>query len=439
MARHLQTYVRRLDLETGSYELYDGQAVAAPTTTPNGEGPAWRVHEIGSDRADEGWLAWATLPSDAEGGYVVDADAGGERTIRTPTIEASRARAWQAIELHAVEPAGTSVRYRLWDGAAAWWWTGAAWSTPGAGEWNTAAELAAHVATFPATTRTLAVIARLSSTRSTATPMFYGADVAYGCAVVGDLDDALIRTLQQSIRDELTATTEARVKLGEATDTVELVTEQQYTLTGVAAAYNLTDDPYEAAPLSGTFTAGDPAVLVLAGAQDEGDVLLLELEYSPDVVVRRHREIEQVAALPAIRIYPTTDDEQLGGQGEQLVRDLEASPPTALALRAPHLLRVSLEVRVIAALGNDAERLVRALRTGWLRSGGRVLVSPDTGRVISVAEVTPFRAVVGSLAMGVVEHRATWALTCELANADTADDAVLVRAGGVAVSTEDRT
>ena len=126
------------------------------------------------------------------------------------------------------------------------------------------------------------------------------------------------------------------------------------------------------------------------------------------------------------------------GQGEpMLVRDLAASPPTATALAVPDLLTVRLELRVVAELSTEVQRVITALRA-WLGGArGRTLVSPETARIVEVRELDDFEASTAALAQGVHEARATWALIFQSSRALAASATTLVREGGIDIAAEE--
>lgn len=473
MARQLQALTATLTLDPKAYRLRAGQAVGACPRSDT-EAVAWeqvgptnrlgldelRAGFEGRDDADR-YQARATLAQ----GWATDADydtgANGPRTARTWTLEAAGVRAWLGLELAYVEPdADTSVLFRLYDGDTGdeLYWTGAEWAagTPGddtAAEWNTGPDLQAGFPSLPGNVRRLAVLAWLRTDTKDARPGFYGARVAYAVRQVAPLDDALIRTLLASLRAELRATGVMEWETEATTASVELVPAGldvgpdpfAYQVTGVDAVFNLTDDPDELTELPGSFAGGTwtPTTPIPAGK-----VVRLEFRYVPDLVARRHQDVEALARLPAIYLAPSGPPAlSYRPQGAFLVRNLEADPPTALELPDPELVTVPLELRVVAELGADVERLAQALTT-WLatRPDGapglgqaRELVSPETGQVVQVRATSRPVETPALLAQGVAEARASWLLTFARASAHTVTTAPLVNEAGPTLSVQELT
>lgn len=460
MARRLQTTIVDLVLSDREFELRTGDEVGALPRSPDDDALTWELASsarlVGDAAFGAAWEtraplefmgARATLPATA-GVYPADLV---ERTCRTPTLAAEGVRAYQALELFFDEPldpdgdpSGATVRFRVWNGAAELWWDGADWDTPGAGDWNTAAELQSNIADLAPTTRELAVVALLATTDPAYTPSFFGARLAYGCREVGDLDDALTRTVLASLQDELVDVTGVAEFTVAAGATLSIGGEQLFDVRGVQAVFDLTADPGETTELDGTFTVGDVDANPPEAATWEPDdpfvagrVIRCEFAYAPHVVVSQHRDIEELDRLPAVYLSPNGAPTRLASQGEVLVRDLYGDPPTAVALPAGELLEQRLELRVIAELANDVHRLSRALRQWFGGQGGRTLVSPESGRAVHVREIEPLQTTTGLLAQGVQEARGAWVLTYRATGLDTASARTLVGEAGVSITITD--
>ena len=169
----------------------------------------------------------------------------------------------------------------------------------------------------------------------------------------------------------------------------------------------------------------------------------MEYRYTPDLVVRRHQDLEELAALPAVYLAPAgTPATVQRAQGAFLVRDLGADPPTAWEFPEPEIVGLQIEVRILAELWSDVERLGQAL-TRWITTRpdgapglglGRDLVSPETGQPVRVQSLALPVESAPSLAAGVAEARAVWLLTFGRWTAHTVTAAPLVRETGATVT-----
>jgi hypothetical protein len=432
-----------LELTPAAYELHEGAEVGDVPRSPSRSDLVWELSHGGPawQSAAEWHTARVTLPTSG-GGVVTDAEfGGGNRTARTARVTARAVREWAALELYALEPAGTSIGYRLEDGSAEWWWDGSAWSdAPASSEWNTAAELEANVSTWPSTARRVAVVAKLSSTSATARPVFYGARVAARAMELdGEEGDALYRGLLGSLRASLRV---AGVQEGAAVDADELyVGGGTVEVITVDHAYDLTADPNAVTALAGTHNPGDPTQAIPStwspsSPATVGNVYRLEYTWRPFIVARQHPEIEQLDRIPAVYLaFASAAPSVLAHSAPLLVRDLHASPPTALEL-SQEQRQQTIEIRIVAELGSQVRQITRVL-SAWLGSSRhRLILSPETGQAIGVHEIEPPGSGNDGIAQGVHEARARWALTYSAITSGEFRARTLIKTGGVTTTEE---
>jgi hypothetical protein len=458
MARQLQAMIATLSLDPEDYRDRNGDQVGDVPRAPTRSDVAWEIaaslNQVGDSygaatwegTGPDRWTSRVALPL-VGASYVTDATFGASpRTARTPTLEAAGLRAWLAIELAHLEPldpdgapSGATVRFRLWDGTGDLWWSGIEWETPPSStDWNTEAEVVAAFPELPGNVRALAVVAKLGTTDGDYTPAFYGARVAFGVRQVSAWDDAVIRTLVASLRAELGITGVIEFTTDAETDAIELPGEEwPYDVIGVDAVYDLTEDPDELAELPGAWAAGSwtPTDPIPAA-----HLVRVEFRYVPDVVARRHQDMEDLARLPAIYLSTAgTPATLVRSQDVIQVRDTTTDPPTAVVLAGPTLVTLQLQLRIIAELGSDTERIAQAVRS-WLGSRAyRRLISPETGELVTVHETTPAVESSDTLAQGVAEARASWLLTFYAPSAQTSTTETLVREDGITVTASDPT
>ena len=478
MARLLTDHVLELLLAPGDYQLREPDDDVGAMVRSDDElvlwdvrSPTWRAgsSSLGgfTGTAGDRFEARATLPATrrsdglalrhgGDGGnleaggayryrYTTDALAGADRTVRTPRLEAAGVRAWKAIEPLIVVPEapddvvgdGAAVLFRVWDGTDELWHDGVEWSAAGADEWNSEAELVAAFPSLPASVRTFALVAKLSTSDDRLAPAFMGCRLVYSCRQVDALDDALIRTVLASLRDELLVPGIMVWNTTADTDTVDLANEVAgewaYDVQAVLEVFNLTDDPDELAPLAGTFAAG---VWTADDTIASGSQVRLEFSYVPHLVASLHPEAVQLERLPAVYLATAGEAQVLRPGGYLEVRDTTAALPTSEQLRHPSSVRQPLELRLVAGLASDTRRLRQAL-ANWLgEAGARVLISPETGELIEVREVTPPADTGAVFAVGVAESRAGWLLTYPRPGRDTTTPTSLLRTSGLITTTD---
>jgi len=453
MARRLRTVIQTLDLVPDAWVHFEGATVGAMPRTPSDDDVVWDVASVTSPGADSSGAGWhmrqdglaqgrATLPQDAVSDYITDAVfdvvSNGHRTVRTPIMSAAGLRGWLRIEPLYLEPdAAATVTFRIHDGTDDLYWDGAAWSVASdeATHWTTPAALIANFASLSSGVRSFALVARLSTTDVDYTPSFGGCVVAYGLRDDGDDTDALLRTLRRKLLDEIRPSLVAEWTTTASTAVVDVSDggEWAYQLTDVLAAYNLTDDPLELAPLSGSFVSPDwtPDTPI-----DAAKRVRLEGEYSPDVVLQRHRDVVALERLPSI-VLTVGDVERSRTSIPAEVRDIDASPPVTYQLGGIATVEADLVVTVGAELGSDVSRITAALNAWLGGSGYRRLVSPESARAVAVQEVEGFRRAVDRLGSGISEARATWRVTYHESGADSLAAVTMTRAGGIAIQIEE--
>lgn len=472
MARRLQALILDLGLTEREYRYREAQAVGAPGLSDS-DALEWLIPEVlwgvGDDDTGARFLgtrgdrfaAGVQLTRASSGKWTTDTDydtgTNGPRTVQSPRVEAAGVRSWVGLELkYNAEGSGTSALFRIVDIATGdqLYWDGGDWVAGTAGddtvaEWSTAQVAQDNFGSLPHNVRKLAILCWLRTSSATATPRFYGARLAYGVRQVDSLDDALKRTLLKSLRDELRAIGVDAVTTSETTASFQIAgTERAYEVTAVSAVFNTTADPDELTELPGTFDAGPPATWTPTTPIASGQTVRIEFDFRPDLVVRRHMDLATLAKLPALYLAPSGPPAAVHrAPAPMVLRDLNASPPTAIELSAPETVSVPLEIRIVAELENDANRLRRELARwftvapdGQERGRGRrrVLLSPETGQTVSVRMTSLPVPTPQSLAQGVAEARAVLLLTFQRATAETTTTATLARSGGITVETQEK-
>lgn len=407
MPRALQDLVLDLLLDPDELVLRDG--LEAPAVTPSAASLAWVLPSGSSRSRSAGWRPYVTIPLTAAG-YVTDAEAGDgvERVVRTPTLAASRLRAWRGLEplVDADADAGTSVTYRLRTDGGDLVWSAAeqAWVEAEEGDWTSGEDLEEHAEDLPGSVRRLSVLCRLSTTSSSAAPRVYGVRFAYAVAWRSAADDALLRALLpllQAVRIDVEIEEESNGSVMTdfaAGGSADLVQE-------VLGVYDLDDDPDEEAPLPGalagtvwTFEDAPPA-----------HHLRYVVRVRPDIVVRRHPDAEELRALPAVYVFPAGDSARVRG-GDPGVLGARTSNPRRIPRADAET--VGLTLLLLGAWAQDVEALADALHSEVLGEGGhRVILSPESGLPVAIRSDSAILEAAETLATGVMQARGSWILT----------------------------
>ena len=441
MARTLTPIAAVIDLDPDTYELRTGSPY--PTVSPSGS----LVCTLGSDAVPNTISVQLNADGTPVDDDTFDVSTNGPRVIDLPVIAGTGIRAWYGIEVFPyVQPADTALLFRVHDGTDDLWWDGAAWSVASTiSHWNTVDELLAAFASLGAGVRSMTLRVWLQvDAGAEASPELHSIAVLYGVRDRGDEDDALLRSLSLALRDGIRVTGELRWTTDGSSSYTLTVTgsgavppiERPYDLTGVRAVYDLTADPDEESALAGSWSPGTLDALGRAYtgtwtpsvAPVSGSLILMEFEFRPQVVVFLEEGALDLEKLPQIRLTPTGSTRRFSG-GSTLLRRLDLDPPVGLELAHAEVVDDEITISAIARSRSDARRTGDALRK-WI-SGGRRIVSPESGRVVSVVEVAPMRSVSGP----VPEVRGEWRIAYEVATASAVEAVHLVRDGGVAITT----
>lgn len=465
MARRLRQLVTALTFDPNELALREG--LDAPVSR---NAPTWRSETVAPGGPHDVNRRWTDAAGGAHahkvhaptrgGGYArFPAGSALRYVVRTAHLSGLGVRGFFAVDPMYDLPAGTTITWRISDAANEFRWDPgagpAAWVVAGDDddddEWSSTAILQTNVAAY--TGARFGLVARLELSPQVPpieeyaqfSPAFFGCRVAYNVRDRGDEQDALVRTLQRWLRSGLFTTVIDRVGSYAGSGPVNLAPEWGLQVLEVTA-FNVTDDPGELLELSGTVVPlvagnpGTPATWTPDTPPAAGKALLLELKARPDVVVRRSRELEEVSRLPAVRIFPTGAADALGSQGTEPFRSevLDGGAPVLQVDPSGMAhIRQELEMVLIAQTATDARRLASAVGDLLGAAGYRSLVSPETGRIVTVHALTPFTSSGGNLAGDVTELRAVWEIGYEARHVRTFPTVPFVRPGGVSTTTSE--
>ena len=199
------------------------------------------------------------------------------------------------------QPANTSVGFKLNDGTTTQYWNGAAWVAAGASNWNTEAEIAANIGTFPAAPQTLSIIINLRTTDKLVTPVLQSVDVLM------QLDISYLRSLiVDSLVPELKADMEPSIDAVRFADGGTTTTlkdqENPYDILDVLAVYDQQNDPEHQTNLRSAYNP-TTKIITLTGAVTKGRHLWVIMKVKPKVYINwASQDYLEVETIPAIAI-----------------------------------------------------------------------------------------------------------------------------------------
>jgi hypothetical protein len=333
-----------------------------------------------------------------EGSYSTDNDIN----VLTWAMNPQGLKQWLAFEAEEETPAGTSVGYRLVMGGDEYFWNGSAWTTgTGNDDYCSALDFNANIQSLTLTSREFKVRIKLKTTDANATPTIKRLKFA-GNIFVSWWDDLIYDTIIKELLNSFRAVTAIEVAAVSATSTIDLggtykLDNSGYNLTGVVAAYNLTTDPEAFNNIAQSYTPGaqrpdgafEDGSITLSQSVNEGDIVRLEMQYTPEVAVFTNQDYYEVERFPmlvfenirTVRLKDGTDQE-MGSFPSDAVKNF--SDNTAIQMFKPRQSTVRFDF-AIHAKGYDLARLSDAMDS-WLESH-RTLKSHALDETINVDSV----------------------------------------------------
>ena len=286
-------------------------------------------------------------------------------SVRTRIYRPEAVRQLLMLEVKATLPEGTAVKLRLFDGTTERFWNGAIWAAAGSGDWNTEAEVNAHLASFDVSARRFAVVLNLSSTDDRVTPEVESVLVLWQGAIDW-VRDLVLDSLTAMFKEELEFTTElALPPLPAAASSLPLASyelEGFPEVAGIDAVFDHAGDPRHVVDF---FSSYDPAtrVVSLSAAIPAAGVPYLRLRARPVVALDTQQDFTEVGRLPQFMLRDLRDMNScsypLHAKAGIVRRD------TGAAVSIPPPYRATYEVR--AEVRTDRSREQMALHEELLR------------------------------------------------------------------------
>jgi len=275
--------------------------------------------------------------------YSIDADLYVATWITNPTA----IRQWAGFSFDPLEgnqPANTTVRFKLNDGTNDRYWGGASWDVAGASNWNTEADIAANIATFPVIDQKIGIIVNLQTTDPKVTPSVTAVDVLMSCEIdylYSLVGDALISSLESSFQPM--ADFAVRADGGTKVSLKDM--ETPFEVTDVPEAYDHDTDPSHLTNLALAYDA-TAKVLTLTSAVDRGTVVWFRFAFQARIYLNwPSQDYLEVEKLPAVVV----DSFEISGNeiwAEASVRDMPNFQATLR--RFPFRLKLEFDIVLLA-------------------------------------------------------------------------------------------
>jgi hypothetical protein len=237
-------------------------------------------------------------------------------TARTWITNPKGLRAWLGFQIDrrqdppspdpGVETTPVTIQFRLTDGTDDLWWDGAAWAVPVNGtDWNTEAEIADNISTFPIDDRKLGVIVNMYTTDDRVTPRIQALKVLYECDV-NEQHDIVYSSLVSELK-ALRCRSRVVLEMGQTGTSISFADlgalrfETDYDIMGMISAYDLANDPKKLVNLVQSFDENTKE-LTLSSSVDQGNPVMVYFEFSPDVAVNTGRDYYEVSKVPRVDV-----------------------------------------------------------------------------------------------------------------------------------------
>jgi hypothetical protein len=285
-------------------------------------------------------------PGNAKTIYPLDTDL----TVTVTPTDPAQLVQWLIFDVTprpSLQPAGTSVEFRLTDGTTEYYWDAANWvAATLPAHFNDQATVTANIAQFTADVAgtKLGLVIKLATTDKYVTPTVEMIDLLFECRIDylrSLIADALIPSLRAGLRmridHALRAPGGTKVRLQDV--------ETAYNIVSVDAAYNHDDDPLHRTNLlsSADLTS---KVLLLSTSVDRGKRLWIEFTAEPEVYLNfGSQDYVEVEKIPAVVI----DSFELSGaevSAEISARDIGTNEATVR--RSPFRLALEFAVLLLA-------------------------------------------------------------------------------------------
>lgn len=297
------------------------------------------------------------LQEDSDGKYPTSTDLYVKTWVSSP----QNVKQWLLFEVAIInwydedgDPI-TSDGYRLGDGTNEYWWNGGSWVIDTV-NWNTEAEVAENIPTFPVTEKSIQVIVNLETSDKNYTPHLYSIRVLYASNI--EFQEDIVRSLVSSLKDNIRPITDYPVKLAADTDTIDLINEfplkTPYNIVDADSAFDHDSDPDHLVDLLGSFNP-TTQVVTLNTILTAGTTVWLQLVYRPEVAVTTKRTYIEIGKVPALVVSDMFTVGKRQGQGDEAVVNKNTGSGTKVL--APLMLDIEFVLRCLTDTARDQHRL----------------------------------------------------------------------------------
>ena len=273
---------------------------------------------------------------------------------------------FEAVIRNHIDPDGTgatvtSAFYRLSDGVSEYWWDGAAWVVNNV-DWNTEAEVANNIASFPVTERSIQAFVNLRTADERLTPELYQLKFLYK-SDIDHHEDYILRSLIPELKENVRPIGRALATMEDTGTTLCFGADQldtPYMVVGIDSVFDNDADPNHLVDLFSSYDEST-GVIELSSSVDVGQVMMVRFIYQPLVAQSTSRDFIDGAKVPAIHLAEVRFIQMSINAQDDTVLNKDSNEGTRVL--APRQGDIELELLVITDKQFDQVRLAEELRT----------------------------------------------------------------------------
>lgn len=283
-------------------------------------------------------------------------------TAKTWVANPNTVKQWlgfESVVFHAKDATGTVVTsdgYRLSDGTDQYWFDGSDWVV-NTTDWNTEAEVANDISSFPVTDEKIQVVINLKTTDKRYTPIIESVKVLYSTDVEF-WEDLVQKSLVPLMREEIRPIAAYPIQMAEDSDTIDLGTDYKlevpYNVVDIDGVYNHTDDPEHFVDLFSSYNV-NTKVITLSSALDTDEIAWIRFIYEPEIIVTSDREYYEIGKVPMILLSSITLQNTKSLQQRQEIKNKDQL--TAVQLDAVLQGNVRISLTGVTESSRDHNRL----------------------------------------------------------------------------------
>lgn len=266
----------------------------------------------------------------------------------------------------------TAAAYRLSDGTNEFFFNGSSWVVDTV-NFNTEAEVAVNIVTFPVASQQIQVVINLTTTVATGSPTLRAIKILWA-SDIEFMEDYVYRMIVRDLRTKVRPISDFIFQApgGTVIDLNNFPLDTPYNIVGIDSVYNFTTDPKKLTDLFLSFDTGTK-IITLSSAIPSTEFARVRFIYEPEVAVTTSQDFSEIAKVPALILDDVNlVDASPVGQFDSVVNKADF---TAVKVRAPIQGDLEVILHGLTDKGVDQKRLADEIHryfeeNGSIRSPG---------------------------------------------------------------------